>query len=102
MTAPQTRWASVVVVALVLAGCGGSTSRSSSATAPRRTPAPPTDVASVAARADVPVLCYHQIRPPTARDAAAARPYIVAPAALAKQMRALDDAGFHTVTGDQL
>jgi peptidoglycan/xylan/chitin deacetylase (PgdA/CDA1 family) len=94
----------MVVAAILLAGCGGSASRhggAPAAQAPDRTP-PPTDVASVAARADVPVLCYHQIRPPTARDGAAARPYIVAPAALARQMDALDRAGFHTVTGDAL
>ena len=94
-----------MVAAILLAGCGGSASKhghASAAQAPDRTPAPPTDVASVAARADVPVLCYHQIRPPTARDGAAARPYIVAPAALASQMDALDRAGFHTVTGDAL
>ena len=96
------RWA--VVVTIVLAGCGGSASprsRSSAAT-PDRTPAPSLVVASVAARADVPVLCYHQIRPPTARDGADARPYIVAPAVLARQMDALDDAGFHTITAGEL
>jgi peptidoglycan/xylan/chitin deacetylase (PgdA/CDA1 family) len=93
----------VVAAVIVLAGCGGSTSPRSSAKEPaQRTPAPRVDVASVAARADVPVLCYHQIRAPTARDGAAARPYIVAPAVLEKQMQALDDAGFHTVTGDEL
>jgi peptidoglycan/xylan/chitin deacetylase (PgdA/CDA1 family) len=47
------------------------------------------------------VLCYHQIRPATAADGADARPYIVAPAALAQQMDALARHGFHPVTGDQ-
>ena len=95
------RWA--VVAAVALAGCGGSTSgRTAGTKHPARTPAPPTDVASVAARSDVPVLCYHQIRPPTAGDAAADRPYIVAPKVLARQMQALDAAGYHTITGDQL
>jgi peptidoglycan/xylan/chitin deacetylase (PgdA/CDA1 family) len=59
-------------------------------------------VASVAARADVPVLCYHQIRTPTSGDGAAARPYIVSPAVFSRQMAALADAGFHTITGAQL
>jgi peptidoglycan/xylan/chitin deacetylase (PgdA/CDA1 family) len=66
------------------------------------TPAPATDVASVAARAGVPVLCYHQIRRPTAADGAQARPYIVSPAAFARQMQALDRAGYTTITGDAL
>ena len=66
------------------------------------TPAPATDVASVVARAGVPVLCYHQIRRPTAADAAQDRPYIVSPAAFARQMEALDRAGYTTITGDAL
>jgi peptidoglycan/xylan/chitin deacetylase (PgdA/CDA1 family) len=56
----------------------------------------------MAARANVPVLCYHQIRPITGADSAADRPYIVSPAALASQLDALDRAGFHTVTGQAL
>jgi peptidoglycan/xylan/chitin deacetylase (PgdA/CDA1 family) len=50
----------------------------------------------------VPVLCYHQIRRATAGDGAAARPYIVSPAVLSRQLQALADAGYHTVTGDEL
>jgi peptidoglycan/xylan/chitin deacetylase (PgdA/CDA1 family) len=97
----QSRWAAVAAV--LLAGCGGSTAGPARSPARKQhAPAPPTDLASVAARADVPVLCYHQVRPPTARDGADARPYIVAPAALSRQMQALDAAGFHTITGDQL
>jgi peptidoglycan/xylan/chitin deacetylase (PgdA/CDA1 family) len=58
-------------------------------------------VAAVAARARIPVLCYHQIRTPTSADGADARPYIVRPSVFAAQMRALAHAGYHTVTGDQ-
>jgi peptidoglycan/xylan/chitin deacetylase (PgdA/CDA1 family) len=50
----------------------------------------------------VPVLCYHQIRPRTSADGAAALPYIVSPAVFATQMRALDRAGYTTITGDAL
>jgi peptidoglycan/xylan/chitin deacetylase (PgdA/CDA1 family) len=92
-----------VAVALALAGCGGSEP-------PRPTPAPsatPTatprqDRAAVVARARVPVLCYHQIRAPTGADEPDARPYIVRPSVFAAQMRALDEAGYTTITGDQL
>ena len=50
----------------------------------------------------MPVLCYHQIRNPTSADGAAARPYIVRPSVFAAQMRALEQAGYTTITGDQL
>jgi peptidoglycan/xylan/chitin deacetylase (PgdA/CDA1 family) len=94
----------LAMVATLVAACGGSGQEHPSASAPakRTRPAPRTDVAAVAARARVPVLCYHQIRRQTAADAPADRPYIVAAAVLAAQMRALAGAGYHTVTGDQL
>jgi len=93
-----------VVGALGLAGCGAAHHQPPAPQRPAasRTPAPRTDVAAVAARARVPVLCYHQIRRPTSADGAAARPYIVGPSVFAAQMRALDSAGYTTVTGDQL
>src|SRR4051812_9411679 len=90
------------MAALALAGCGGS---HHPPPVPRptvsATPAPRTDVAAVAARARIPVLCYHQIRTPTGADGAQARPYIVRPSVFAAQMRALAEAGYSTVTGDQ-
>src|SRR3954452_15734570 len=93
----------VLLCLLALAGCGGSSkphpSLSPTATAAAK---PRTDAAAVAARAHIPVLCYHQIRDPTAADSAAARTYIVSPSAFAAQMRALDRAGYTPVTGDQL
>jgi len=60
------------------------------------------DPAAVAARANVPVLCWHQIREPTSADGAEARPYIVGPRRLAKQLDSLDRAGFTPVGGDAL
>src|SRR4051794_5633831 len=99
----RSRWAWTVLGLVALAGCGGS---------PKPRPAPPrptprakpprTDPAAIAARARVPVLCYHQIRTPTAADSAQDRTYIVSPSVLAAQMRALDDAGYTPVTGDAL
>ena len=48
------------------------------------------------------MLCYHQIRDPTSADGADARVYIVRPSVFAAQMRALDQAGYTPVSGDQL
>jgi peptidoglycan/xylan/chitin deacetylase (PgdA/CDA1 family) len=97
----QRRRRRILLVVLALAGCGGS-----QAPPPRHPEAPKrtarTDVAAVAARADVPVLCYHQIRPVRATDGAATRPYIVAPRVFARQMQALAGAGYHTVSGEDL
>jgi peptidoglycan/xylan/chitin deacetylase (PgdA/CDA1 family) len=88
------------MAALLVAGCG------SSSPPPRptasATPAPRIDAAAVAARARIPVLCYHQIRAPTSADGPDARQYIVRPSVFAAQMRALADAGYTTVPGDQL
>jgi peptidoglycan/xylan/chitin deacetylase (PgdA/CDA1 family) len=99
----RSRWGWAVLGLVALAGCGGS---------PKPRPAPPrptpparpprTDAAAIAARARVPVLCYHQIRTPTAADSAQDRTYIVGPSVFAAQMRALDDAGYTPVTGDAL
>jgi peptidoglycan/xylan/chitin deacetylase (PgdA/CDA1 family) len=95
-----------VVVALGLGGCGGHErpQRSDAARPPERRAAPPprTDPAAIAARANVPVLCWHQIREPTSADGPAARPYIVSPRRLADELDALDRAGFTPVTGDAL
>jgi peptidoglycan/xylan/chitin deacetylase (PgdA/CDA1 family) len=96
-----------VALALALAGCGGGSLPSPGPTTAKRShpplASPPgTDPASMAARAGVPVLCYHQIRRPTASDGAENRPYIVSPAAFARQMEALDRAGYATITGDAL
>src|SRR3954447_19077555 len=92
------------MTALLLVGCGGSGKPQPAppTPTPRAKRAARTDVAAVAARAHVPVLCYHQIRTPTSADGADARPYIVRPSVFAAQMRALDAAGYTTVTGDAL
>lgn len=91
------------MAALLVAGCGGSDPRPAPPQVTRSaTPTPRTDVAAVASRARIPVLCYHQIRTPTGADGADARPYIVRPSVFAAQMRALARAGYSTVTGDQL
>jgi peptidoglycan/xylan/chitin deacetylase (PgdA/CDA1 family) len=94
------RWIAISVLAL--AGCGGGGHphpRPSATAAPKSTPAARTDAAAVAARARIPVLCYHQIRDQTAADSASDRQYIVSPRAFAEQMQALDKAGYTPVNG---
>ena len=89
-----------MLLVLLLAGCGSSPRRERPA--PQPTPAPRTDVAAIARRAHVPVLCYHQVREPTAADGADALPYIVRPRSLERQMDALDRAGYTPVSGAAL
>jgi peptidoglycan/xylan/chitin deacetylase (PgdA/CDA1 family) len=96
-------WALAAALAFALAGCGGSSEPAPKPRpTPRATPAPKTDAASIAKRAKIPVLCYHQIRKQTAADSAQDRAYIVSPSAFAAQMEALDEAGYTTVTGEAL
>jgi len=91
-----------LLAVIALAGCGGSTPKPAATPSPRHTPAPRIDPAAMAARADVPILCWHQIRAATASDSAADRAYIVSPKTLAAQFAALDRAGYHPVTGQAL
>jgi peptidoglycan/xylan/chitin deacetylase (PgdA/CDA1 family) len=94
----------VAVAMLALAGCGDSSSPRPAPTRPGPQAKRParTYSAAIAARARVPVLCYHQIRTPSSADDPDARPYIVRPAVFAAQMRALKRAGYTTVTGEAL
>lgn len=72
------------------------------ATPPHAQPQARTDVAAVAARANVPILCYHQIRALTASDAAQDRTYIVPPTVLDAQLTVLKRAGFASVSADDV
>jgi len=65
-------------------------------------PAKPADSATIMARKEVPILCYHQIREYKATDSKTARDYIVPPGRFAEQMQILADSGYHTILPDQL
>jgi peptidoglycan/xylan/chitin deacetylase (PgdA/CDA1 family) len=60
------------------------------------------DAATILARREVPILCYHQIRDYKSTDGKIGRPYIVPPAIFAQQMQALADSGYHAILPDQL
>lgn len=60
------------------------------------------DAATILARPEVPILCYHQIRDWKPTDSKSARDYIVPEEAFSAQMKMLADSGYHTILPDQL
>lgn len=97
----------LIAIALVLAGCGGGgQAPESPPTAPPAERRPKVDLrakaADVAKRSRVPILCYHQVRPVTAADAAVDRAYIITPGRFRAQLDALEQGGYETISPDQL
>ncbi len=64
--------------------------------------APVADAATILARKQVPVLCYHHIKDTKPGDGPNTRTYSVSPAHFAEQMKALKDSGYQTILPDQL
>ncbi len=60
------------------------------------------DLATILAKKEVPVLCYHHIRNFSGRQSESMKSYSVTPTAFAEQMKALADSGFQTILPDQL
>ena len=60
------------------------------------------NAATILARPQVPILCYHQIRDWRPKDSKSAKDYIIPTAAFREQMQMLADSGYHTVLPDQL
>src|SRR6476661_3085079 len=58
---------------------------------------PPADAATIMARKQVPVLCYHHIHDFTGREKPVTKDYIVPPANFAEQMKSLADSGYQTI-----
>jgi peptidoglycan/xylan/chitin deacetylase (PgdA/CDA1 family) len=58
--------------------------------------------AAILAKKEVPVLCYHNIRDFNTNASGMIKTYTVKPAAFAEQMKALSDAGYHTILPNQL
>ena len=63
---------------------------------------PVASLATILAKKQVPVLCYHHIRNFAASQSESMKSYSVTPTAFAEQMKALHDSGFQTVLPDQL
>ncbi|MGV3589925.1 MAG: polysaccharide deacetylase family protein [Adhaeribacter sp.] len=60
------------------------------------------DAATIIARQQVPILCYHQIRNWTSRDSKSAKDYIVPEETFRAQLKMLADSGYQTILPDQL
>ncbi len=60
------------------------------------------DAATILARKEVPILCYHQIRDWTSSDSKGAKDYIRPVEAFKADLKILADSGYHTVLPDQL
>jgi len=95
------------------AGCGGgdraagTTAASAAGLGAHRPPARPridlrAKPAFIAARSDIPILGYHQLRPQTGADAAVDRPYIMPPKTFRAELDTLVRRGYHTISPDQL
>lgn len=60
------------------------------------------DPATILNRAEVPVLCYHQLRDFRSTDSKRSRDYIVPVATFQEQIKLLADSGYHTILPDEL
>lgn len=60
------------------------------------------DAATILARKQVPILCYHQIRDWRATDSKSARDYIIPVETFKAQMKMLADSGYHSILPEQL
>lgn len=80
---------------------GDSTNTTQSADTTSTANLKPADAATILARPQVPILCYHHIRE-LKMPAKASSGYEVSPASFRAQMKALADSGYHTVLPDQL
>ncbi|GAA4313070.1 hypothetical protein GCM10023149_08670 [Mucilaginibacter gynuensis] len=76
-----------------------SATTTTSAAAPKGNPA---DAATILARKQVPVVCYHQIRDWRPKDSKTAKDYIVPIANFKEHIKMLADSGYHTILPDQL
>ncbi|SDW13791.1 polysaccharide deacetylase family protein [Flavobacterium degerlachei] len=60
------------------------------------------DAATILSKKEVPILCYHNIKNFDANAGPMTKVYSVKPANFAEQMKALSDAGYHSILPDQL
>lgn len=60
------------------------------------------DAATILAKKQVPVLCYHHIREPKPGQSETLKSYSVSPSQFAQQMKILKDSGYETILPNQL
>jgi peptidoglycan/xylan/chitin deacetylase (PgdA/CDA1 family) len=60
------------------------------------------DAATILARNQVPILCYHQIRIWTAKDSQSAKDYIIPVQAFKEHIKMLADSGYHSIQPSEL
>lgn len=95
-------WGGVALGRALLGGGSGSSSAAGGTTTGTTAAGPvDTNPVSIARRANVPVLCWHQVRPISAADTESARTYIVTAETLDAQLVALDAAGYTTISGEE-
>jgi peptidoglycan/xylan/chitin deacetylase (PgdA/CDA1 family) len=88
-----------IALSLLFAGVASYSSVNHTKTAIAANPA---DAATIIARKQVPILCYHHIRDWTAKDGKVDKDYICQVANFKAQMKMLSDSGYHTILPDQL
>jgi peptidoglycan/xylan/chitin deacetylase (PgdA/CDA1 family) len=62
----------------------------------------PANAATILARKQVPILCYHQIRDWRAKDSESAKDYITPRSTFKAHIKMLADSGYHTILPEQL
>lgn len=101
----------IILSAFVLSACHSATSANKNNAVTEHTEktkdsvlqtTPAADLATILAKKQVPVLCYHHIRDTKPTDGPMSRTYSVSPSHFAEQMRALKDNGYQTILPDQL
>lgn len=94
---------------VILAACSSEpgkikkeTAATSDSVAVIEAPKKAADLATILAKKEVPVLCYHHIRNVRAGESENMKSYSVSPASFAEQMKALHDSGYQTILPGQL
>ncbi len=92
----------IVLVLFILASCSNPSNKKKAATPGDENKSdsaiqkPLADVPTILSKKEVPVLCYHHIRP-ARNESASMKSYSVSPDQFAEQMKALHDSGYQTI-----
>jgi peptidoglycan/xylan/chitin deacetylase (PgdA/CDA1 family) len=109
----KTNFVLIALCAFILSACHSASSKTESAGFKQRAskttdsvkqnkPAPVADAATILAKREVPVLCFHHIREPKPGQSETFKSYSVSPSQFAALMKALKDSGYTTILPNQL